>query len=145
MPESNDGKPGELRGLLPIKLILPNQGKERLVPTGGTTPVPFRPVDVAYRRRLSTQVNAARQTITSQTSKTRIAPMRVKLLPEASAKSHRPERLFSSDSCPIIGAGRLGEIFVKATAAGLGRLVHEIEHNTSDLVLKELSSIEIIE
>jgi hypothetical protein len=69
----------------------------------------------------------------------------VKLLPEASAKSHRPERLFSRDSCPIIGAGRLGEIFVKATAPGLEKLAHEIEHNTSNLVLKELSSIEIIE
>jgi len=71
--------------------------------------------------------------------------MRVKLLTQASAKSHRPERLFSRDSCPIIGAGRLGEIFVKASAAGLEKLAYEIEHNTSSLVVKELSTIEIIE
>jgi len=145
MPEDNSGGPRERRGLLPIKLILPNQGRERLAPVGGGTLIPFRPVDAAYRRRLGTQANAVRQTIASPASRTSIVPMRVKLLPKALAKSHRPERLFSRDSCPIIGAGRLGEIFVKASVAGLERLAHEIEQNTSNLVIKELSSIDVIE
>ena len=81
--------------------------------------------------------------LTSYASRRSIAPRRVKLLTQASAKSHRPERLFSRDSCPIIGAGRLGEIFVKASAAGLEKLGYEIEHKTSSLVVKELSTIEI--
>ena len=41
--------------------------------------------------------------------------MRVKLLSQAAAKSHRPEHLFSPQSCPIVGGGSLGELFVKAT------------------------------
>ena len=145
MPEEKNGGPREQSGLLPIKLILPNQGSERLARVGGGPPTPFRPVDAAYRRRLATQVNAVRQAVASHASRTGTAPMRVKLLTEASAKSHRPERLFSPDSCPIIGAGRLGEIFVKASTAGLEKLAHEIEHNSSSLAVKELSTIEVIE
>ena len=143
MPEDNGS--GRSRGLLPIKLILPNQGRERLAPVGGGPPVPFRPVDRKYRERLGTQVAAMRLTITSASGRLSVAPMRVKLLAQASAKSHRPERLFSRDSCPIIGAGRLGELFVKASVSGLERLAREIERNESGAVVKEISSIEVVE
>ncbi|MEX0803274.1 MAG: S8 family peptidase [Candidatus Binatia bacterium] len=71
--------------------------------------------------------------------------MRVKLLAKAAAKSHRPEQLFSDSSCPIIGAGRLGELFIKATPEGLERLGVIIERNTSDRLMKELSCVETIE
>jgi hypothetical protein len=67
------------------------------------------------------------------------------LLSQAAAKSHRPENLFSPLSCPIIGSGRLGELFVKATPEGLQHLVETIERNKSDQMTKELSCIESIE
>src|SRR6266545_20557 len=130
---------------LPIKLIMPNQGKEKRVSPGGTPPKPFRPVDAAYRKSLSTQVNAIRDAVLPQTQQSGAAPVRVRLLVKAAAKSHRPEQIFSSETCPIIGAGRLGELFLKATPGGLTRLAKVIESDQSQRVKKELSCIEAIE
>src|ERR1039458_226184 len=101
-----------------IKLIMPKQYAERKIPSGGTAPKPFRTVDAKYRARLSTQVSALRTAIIPQVRRTGVAPVRVKLISKAAAKSHRPENLFSPQSCPIIGAGRLGELFVKRRRKG---------------------------
>jgi serine protease AprX len=134
-----------LAARLPIKLIMPKQGTERKIPPGGAPPKPFRTVDDKYRSGLSNQVTALRSAIVPQIRHTDAAPVRVKLLPKAAAKSHRPEHLFSHDTCPIIGAGRLGEIFVKATTAGLDHLTETIKNNSSERVKKELSCVESIE
>ena len=136
-------RPGTDR--LPIKLIMPRQGTEKRVPGGGTPPKPFRPVDGAYRKRLSNQVSAIRTAVHTQIKQVGAVPMRVKLLTSAAAKSHRPEHVFSDETCPIVGAGRLGELFVKATPDGLARLTQVIEGNKSDRVIKELSCVETIE
>ena len=128
-----------------IKLIMPKQGTERKVSGGGTPPKPFRPVNATYRKRLSTQVSAIRTAIVPQVKTTGAAPVRVKLLSKAAAKSHRPEHLFSQQTCPIVGAGGLAELFVKATPQGLDRLVQLIEESDSDRITKELSCVETIE
>jgi serine protease AprX len=130
---------------LPIKVIMPKQGVERKVPGGGPPPKPFRTVDAKYRSRLSNQVSALRSVVVPQSRRAGVAPVRVKLISKAVAKSHRPEHLFSPESCPIVGGGRLGELFVKATPEGLDRLADMIENNRSDRVAKELSCIETIE
>jgi len=130
---------------LPIKLIMPKQGTERRVLGGGTPPAPFRDVDLQYRNRLSNQIGAIQEALLPQLKMTRAAPVRVKIMSKAAAKSHRPEKLFSDKSCPIIGAGRLGELFIKATPTGLEQLTQIIQNNTSDQITKELSCIESIE
>lgn len=130
---------------LPIKLIMPKQGIEKKVPAGGTPPKPFRNVDDIYRKSLSTQVSAIHDALNSKAKNLDVAPLRVKLLTKATAKSHRPEKLFSTETCPIIGAGRLGELFVKATPNGLTRLNHIIKTVQNDRIIKELSCIETIE
>src|ERR1035441_1856132 len=119
MPDQNQS-PRQERP--PIKLIMPKQGTERRIQPGGTPPEPFRAVDTAYRTHLSNQVGALRSAIVPQIERTGTVPIRVKLIPKAAAKSHRPDQLLTQQSCPIIGAGRLGELFVKATRAGLDRL-----------------------
>lgn len=111
MAEKNIPRPDRL----PIKLILPSQGKEKRIDGGGTPPKPFRTVDGAYRKSLATQVSAVREALLPQMKQAGAAPVRVKLLTRAAAKSHRPEKLFSAQTCPIVGAGGLGELFVKAT------------------------------
>ena len=128
-----------------IKVIMPKQGTERKVPGGGTPPKPFRPVDAKYRARLSSQVAAIRTAIAPQITTAGAAAVRVKLLSIAAAKSHRPEHLFSPYSCPIVGGGSLGELFVKATPVGLERLGTVIDDNRSDQMTKELSCVETIE
>lgn len=129
---------------LPIKLIMPQQGKEKRVSGGGAAPKPFRPVTAAYRKSLSNQVSAIRDAVIPQIKQTGAAPVRVKLLTKAAAKSHRPESLFSSATCPIVGAGRLGELFVKATPEGLAKLAKMIETGDSDRLTKEISCVETI-
>src|ERR1035438_1232347 len=117
-----------------IKVIMPKQGMERKVSGGGAPPKPFRPVDARYRGRLSNQVAAIRAAIVPQIRTSGAAPVRVKLLSKAVAKSHRPEHLFSPQSCPIVGGGSLGELFVKATPQGLDRLGEiRSEEHTSEL------------
>lgn len=133
------------RERLPIKLVLPDQGREKRVPGGGSPPKPFRPVNAEYRRSLTRQIAAIRETTLPQMKEVGAAPVRVKLLTKAAAKSHRPETLFSATTCPIVGAGRLGELFIKATPAGLTRLGKTIETGESDRLIKEISCIEAIE
>jgi len=133
------------RERLLIKVIMPKQGTERRVPPGGTPPKAFRPVNHEYRQSLSAQVSAIRTAIVPQVRNAEAAPVRVKLLSKAAAKSHRPDSLFSAASCPIVGAGRLGELFVRATPSGLDRLAKVIERNDTDQITKELSCVESIE
>jgi serine protease AprX len=130
---------------LPIKLIMPKQGREKRVSGGGSPPKPFREVNAAYRRSLAKQVSAIRDAVVPQVKQTGAAPVRVKLLTKAAAKSHRPETLFSNATCPIVGAGRLGELFIKATPEGLNKLTKVIETAESDRLTKELSCVETIE
>ena len=130
---------------LPIKLIIPKQGSERRVKGGGGPKEPFRPVDSTYRERLSNQIGAIRRSLPKQIKNVGAAPVRVSLIPEAIAKTHRPEKLFSERTCPIIGAGGLGELFVKATPAGLDELDNMVEESDSDQLVKELSTVQSIE
>ncbi|MET0028529.1 MAG: S8 family peptidase [Candidatus Thiodiazotropha sp.] len=130
---------------LPIKLIMPKQGTERRVPGGGTPPKPFREVDAQYRKRLSNQIDAVSDVLATPFEAVKAAPVRVKVISKAAAKSHRPEALFSEKSCPIIGSGKLGELFIKATPEGLDNLKELVNQNTSDKLIKELSCIESIE
>lgn len=130
---------------LPIKLILPKQGRERRVIPGGNPPTPFRAVTPAYRQALSNQVAAIKQGLADPIARVGAAPVRVKVIPKAAAKSHRPEHLFTDTTCPIIGAGGPGELFIKATPEGLDQLQALILHNSSARMVKELSCVEIIE
>jgi len=144
-PENSLGQGAPRAERLPIKLILPKQGRERRVPGGGKPPTPFRAVTPAYRQALSNQVAAIKQGLAEPIARAGVAPVRVKVIPKAAAKSHRPEHLFTDTTCPIIGAGGLGEIFIKATNEGLDQLQKLILHNSSALMVKELSCVEIIE
>jgi serine protease AprX len=142
MAERNDPPRGER---LPIKLILPKQGKEKKVSGGGSPPKPFRQVSASYRKSLGRQVAAIRDATLGQMKEAGAAPVRVKVLPRSVAKSHRPETLFTANTCPIVGVGRLDELFIKATADGLARLTRLIESGDSAPLIKELSCIETIE
>ena len=130
---------------LPIKVTLPKQGTERSVHGGGSRHQPFCQVDTAFRERLGRQVTAIRKAIAPVASRTGGVPARVKLHPLARAKSHRPGTLFSSRTCPIIGGGALGELFVKATPEGLDKISAQIYGGDSQRIVKELSAVSVIE
>ena len=136
-----DSSQGPAQNRLPIKLIMPKQGTERKVTGGGSAKKPFGEVTREYRSSLLNQVNAVEKTLSGPLKSLRVAPVRVTVIPKASAKSHRPDNLFSDKTCPIIGAGGLGELFVKATPDGLSALKSMIERNQSEAIVKALSLI----
>lgn len=133
------------RPRLPIKVILPRQGTERRQQAGGSKPEPFREVDQAFRERLRNQITALRQAIAPAAERIGGAPIRARLHSRALAKSHRPETLFSSNTCPIVGAGALGELFLKATPRGLDQLSELVRDGASQQLIKELSTIDAVE
>ena len=130
---------------LPIKVVLPNQGNRRRVLGGGSSPTPFREVDHEFRASLANQVMAIRHGLAKPLGTVGVAPLRVRLTPKAYAKSHRPRALFSNRTCPIVGAGQLGELFVGATNDGLSRLQETIELNETKQIVKQLSTVQFIE
>ena len=133
------------RTRLPIKVILPRQGQERAVPRGGSKHEPFRVVDQRFRAQLGSQLAALREEVASQAPRTGAVPVRARLHPKGRAKSHRPERLLSDKTCPIIGAAALGELFLKATPDGLDRLAEFVYGGTSQQLVKELSTVDCFE
>jgi len=130
--------------LYPIKLIAPKSGAEKKV-SGGGRKVPLRSVTTEFRESLGVQVSAAKEALASTLQQLETAPLRVKLFKKALAKSHRPESLFSESSCPIIGAGDLGELFVRASESGLAKLDSVIADGFSPAIVKELSVVDAIE
>lgn len=131
---------------LPIKLILPNQGQNRPVKGGGGPVKPFKEVTQEYRTSLNRQVLEIEKTVHQLgSSSRRLVPLRLELIPKAVAKSHRPKRLFSDKTCPVIGAGKMGELYLRATPEGLKALGEMIMKDDSPAAQKEVSSIERIE
>ena len=132
---------------LPIKIIMPEQGSQIPGPRGGGEAKPLRPVDSGYRERLSDQIGAIREDLSKRVEKTGAVPVRVSLISRAIAKTHRPEKLFSKETCPIVGAGRLGELFVKATPRGLDRLNEMVKTKRKEpkQLLKDLSTVDSID
>lgn len=131
-------------GGLPIQIVTPGQGDHRPNQAGGSTK-PLSEVDAKFRGVLTTQLKAVEAEIVEDLETLGVAPMRVTLIPKAYAKSHRPKRLFSDESCPIVGAGRMGELFIKATPRGLHRLHTMIEGGSTKGMIKDLSTVQAIE
>ncbi len=129
---------------LPIKVVLPHQGKERRVPAGGSPPKPLQEVTPEVRSQLSNSVKAIKALAAERARRVGSVPVRVKLIPKAMAKSHRPDELFAR-TCPIVGAGALGELFLRASPEGLERLAEELKSGDSQRLLKDISTIQTIE
>jgi hypothetical protein len=123
---------------------MPKQGTERRVTGGGGSAKPFREVTKEYRNGLLNQLTAVEEALSEPLKSVDAAPMRVTVISKASAKSHRPDKLFNENTCPIIGAGHFGELFVKATSVGLYSIRNHINQGDSDAIVKALSCIETI-
>lgn len=128
-----------------IKVILPKQGWQRRVKGGPQSLKPLRDVTPEFRASLATRVSTLRVAIAAPAKEIGAAPARVRLVSNAIAKTHRPEKLFSQDTCPIVGVGTLGDLYIKATPKGLRELENQLTSGTSDRLVKEISTIETIE
>jgi hypothetical protein len=124
-----------------LKVVMPRQGIEKKKPGGGAAPKPFKQVTPQIRSRLLSAIEPAERLLASAPLNAPIVPLRITLEKKALAKSHRRDALFSEQTCPIIGAGRPGELFVKASRHGLRTLRSRLAHGDSPQVVKEISAI----
>lgn len=124
---------------------MPKQASERRIDSGWSKLEPFRSITVEYRTHLVNQVVTLREAIMPKLKKLGITPIRAQLIDNATAKSHRPNDMFSDKTCPIIGVGKLGELFLLATKDGLDNLEDYIKSKKTERALKEISCLEKIE
>lgn len=127
-----------------IKVVLPRQGQEKKNPPGGGARKPLKPVTPVFRQQLLSQLSEVESVFALTPPEARVMPARVRLEPQAQAKTHRPDKLFAPETCPIIGAGRPGELFIKTTPEGVQALRTQIEHGDSRQMVKAISTVQDI-
>jgi serine protease AprX len=127
-----------------IKVVLPKQGQEKKNTGGGKTPEPLKPVTPGLRQQLLSQIGQVEEVFALTPPESRVVAARVRLEPQAQAKSHRPDKLFAQETCPIIGAGVAGELYVKMTPQGIKALRNRIAENTSRQMVKAISTVQEI-
>ena len=64
---------------------------------------------------------------------------------KAIAKTHKPNNLFNETTCPMVGGGKLNEIYVKITQKGIENLEKEIKNTKAQTKTAEMTKIERIE
>jgi len=128
-----------------IKVILPKQYEERKDQGGGGKVVPFKPVTPELRRQLVSRIEEVETLIDNAPERAKAIPVRVTLEEKARAKSHRPDNIFSQETCPIIGAGEPGELYVRMTHRGVVGLKAVISQGDTPMLVKAISTIHSIQ
>ncbi|KJS17904.1 MAG: hypothetical protein VR69_03100, partial [Peptococcaceae bacterium BRH_c4b] len=131
---------------LPIQLVLPRESDVRKVEGGGSKKY-FCDFTPELRQGIADQFSQLLKHFDANFSEYPNVPCvgKVIMKDKAIAKSHRPTRLLNSDNCPIIGMGKLNEVFIKVTPRGINHTLQEVlNSNTQDLEIN-MTKIERIE
>jgi len=124
-----------------VKIVMPKQGIEKKKPGGGVKPETFTPVTPAMRTRLAASLDPIEKLLASVPLRRPVVPLKAILTPKALAKSHWRDALFDEKSCPVIGAGKPGELFLRASHEGIQTLKRRILHGHGDQLQKEISAV----
>ena len=124
-----------------VKFVLPKQGKEKKKPGGGGKTMPFSAVTPTTRARLTTGLEAAERLLVNLPLSRPVIPLKAVLTAKALAKSHWRDELFDQKSCPIIGAGKPGEIFLRGSRDGIHVLKNRILNGEREQLVKEISAL----
>lgn len=127
--------------------MIPQEEDFRRVPAGGAARKVFGECDRGVRDVLLEQVASVRRTFAPVLAQAGGPPAvaRVVLKERALTKSHRPEGLFSRNTCPIIGGETFGNLLVSVSAEGLNRLAQGIDRGSSRNVEADISTLDRIE
>lgn len=133
--------------LLPIKVVLPRADDYQAPFGGGGETKYFGEFTDALRNQFSAQVRAVNEHFAYSFSTYRDVPAvaKVKLKKEAVAKSHRPNKLFAEDTCPVIGANKLGELYVTVSPGRLNALGDRFKFAATNREKAQMTAIEKIE
>lgn len=130
--------------LLPIKVVFPSTIDYQAPAAGFGKPTFFGECSDSLRQHFDAQVAAVQSYFTQSFAKwgelPAIAKLRMK--PQATAKSHRPEEIFNESTCPIVGANRLGELFVSVSSGGLQRLSKKVRESQSQVAQANLTAVD---
>lgn len=136
----------ELR--LPIKVVVPARTDFRRPLKGGGPRKIFGNINSPqFRTRLAEQVIniSDHYDYRSQADSKLPRVARVILKDDALAKTHRPVRLFSSDTCPIIGGQDFGQMLISVLPQGLHHLLNKIRQDNTAIGIADISTVERIE
>lgn len=132
-------------GRLPIKVVPPMQEDFYRPTAGGGDPKVFGdPPSREFRARLAAEVIGIRDHFRDAFDLYPQVPAvaRAVIRPDAVAKSHRPTRILSEQTCPIIGSEGLGELLLSVSRNGLERLARTIETDQTKYGIANLSTLE---
>jgi hypothetical protein len=99
---------------------------------GGSPPKPLKAVTAHFRNTLAVRLGEIERALDIAPSQSKVVPLTVTLEDKALAKSHRPTELFNSRTCPVIGAGKPGQLYVKGTPNGVAALKRLIKEGDPD-------------
>lgn len=132
---------------LPIKVVIPrDEDYRRPDHSGGGGNKLFGEVTPEVRDALEHQVDVVERFFQPSFRHSPGLPCvaRVILKRRALAKSHRPMTLFDDTSCPVIGVGELGELYLRVQPDGLRTLGHKIRRLSTKVGVANISTIQQI-
>ncbi|HEY3417205.1 MAG TPA: peptidase S8, partial [Armatimonadota bacterium] len=132
---------------LPLKVV-PAFDTDFVRPEGGGgEPKVFVEVTNDYRNELEHQIIEVRDHFLASFAEFPGVPAvaKVKVRNDAIAKSHRPTRIFSTGTCPIIGAEGLGQLLVSVTPVGIEKLARVVKRDHTIKGIANISTLESIE
>lgn len=133
---------------LPIKVVLPHDEDMRRPPAGGGPKKPFAEL-FNYdecREVILNNLKEVERLFEPVFTKTNLpAVARVTLREEAIAKSHRPDALLRTNTCPIIGGENFGQLLVSVKPRNLQRLAQTVRTGTGDNIKNDVAKIVSIE
>lgn len=134
------------RILLPIRIVDPSRDFSKRNTSGGSSDVTsFLPEDllVEHKEKLMKEIENTLKLSHEEFQKYHTPGLiKAKLQEKAIAKSHRPKSVLNQDTCPIVGGGEPGELFLSSTEKGITKLKDRISESSSKKELKVLSSLE---
>ena len=127
---------------LPLKVVPPLERDFYRPHVGGGAKKIFTPVDDEFRGMLSAQIIGVRDHFLTAFKDFPSVPAvaRAKVRSDAIAKSHRPLKVLSTKTCPIIGAEGLGELLLSVTPRGLENLARAIETDKTRVGIANIST-----
>jgi hypothetical protein len=127
-----------------IKIVVPGSGDYLANQRGASSFKPVSRVTQKSRRTLAAQVDGVRKAFASAFEQGLPAVAVVQLHEKAIAKYKRPKRFFQRGTCPIIGYGAMGQLWVSVSRSGLRALKQRILRKRKKPDVAQLSAIDHI-
>lgn len=126
----------------PIRLVLTeDRDLSSVRPAGGPRKV-FKDVDSSFRQNLANDLDVIEKRFERQLKSQNLPVVATATLEgEALAKSHRPETLFTPQTCPIIGSDSIGSLRLSVTESGLRSLRRQVLQGSSQNIEADLSTL----